>query len=69
MGECGKIYENTRVHWPRFGLVTYPDVRDDNKFYIEKNSYTIESRGKERQIAFISLVAVRIIARTAMSRS
>jgi radical SAM superfamily enzyme YgiQ (UPF0313 family) len=43
----GKIYENTpRPLTQDLDWLPYPDVRDDNKFYIEKNSYTIEEPWK-----------------------
>ena len=43
----GKIYENTpRPLTQDLDWLPYPDVRDDNKFYIEKNSFTIEEPWK-----------------------
>ena len=43
----GTIHENTpRPLTQDLDWLPYPDVRDDNKFYIEKNSYTIEEPWK-----------------------
>ena len=64
----GTIYENTPSPLTQdLDWLPYPDVRDDNKFYIEKNSYTIEEpwkRTAEYRIYFSEVVRTTVLIAT-----